>query len=94
MATAQKIVSWLYKFTADSLSGEHIEFVYQVSNVGDLPGIIKDLIRLTKEKKWWNVHLVEGHSRMLMIKAIKEPEETQEELTIKADQLRKRVTLQ
>lgn len=63
---------WLYKFTADSLKGEHIDFIFQVTPFGELPQIIKDLIKLTKTKEWCDVHLVETPQRMLMIKSIKQ----------------------
>lgn len=77
MATAKKSQielnpMWLYKFTADSLKGEHLDFVFQVSPFGDLPQIIQDLIKLTKTKEWCEVHLVENHQRMLMIKSMKQ----------------------
>lgn len=78
MATAKKSQvaldsMWLYKFTADSLKGEHIDFIFQVTPFGDLPQIIQDLIKLTKTKEWCDVQLVEtSATRMLMIKQIKQ----------------------
>lgn len=64
---------WLYKFTADSLKGEHIDFIFQITPFGDLPQIIRDLIKLTKTKEWCDVQLVEtSATRMLMIKSIKQ----------------------
>lgn len=63
---------YLYKFTADSLKGEHLDFIFQVTPFGELPFIIKDLIKLTKTKEWCDVQLVETPSRMLMIKSIKQ----------------------
>lgn len=75
---------WLYKFTADSLSGEHLDFIFKVSQFGQLPNIVRDLIVLTKEKKWWLVDLKENSQRMLMIQSIKEPNSTQEELNLKS----------
>lgn len=77
MATAKKSQvaldsMWLYKFTADSLKGEHLDFVFQVTSFGELPQIIQDLIKLTKTKEWCEVQLVENHQRMLMIKQIKQ----------------------
>lgn len=64
--------TWLYKFTADSLKGEHLDFIFRVTPFGELPQIIKDLIKLTKTKEWCEVHLVETANRMLMIKSIKQ----------------------
>lgn len=77
MATARKSQialdsMWLYKFTADSLKGEHLDFIFQVLPYGQLPNIIKDLIKLTKTKEWCEVHLIETPQRMLMIKSIKQ----------------------
>lgn len=78
MATAKKSQvaldsMWLYKFTADSLRGEHIDFIFQVTPYGELPQIIRDLTKLTKTKEWCDVHLVEtSATRMLMIKSIKQ----------------------
>lgn len=62
---------YLYKFTADSLKGEHLDFIFQVSPFGELPQIIQDLIRLTKTKEWTECLLHETANRMLMIKSIK-----------------------
>lgn len=83
-ATAKQNVSWLYKFTVDSLSGEHLDFIYMVNDLGNLPQIIQDLLHLTQRKQWVNVQLVEGSNRILMIKGIAEPKETQEELELKS----------
>lgn len=90
LSTARQNVSWLYKFTADSLSGEHIDFVYMINDVGGLPQIITDLIHLTKQKIWVNVNL-EEHNRMLMIQGIRECVETQEALNEKSKDLRTKV---
>lgn len=78
VATAKKSqielnAMWLYRFTADSLKGEHLDFVFQVTSSGQLPQIIQDLIKLTKTKEWCEVDLHEtSATRMLMIKQIKQ----------------------
>ena len=92
VATARQNVSWYYKFTADSLKGEHIDFVFMVSAEGELPSVIRDLILLAKDKKWWNVHLVELPNGVLSIQSIKEPQETQEELNEKSRLARLSIT--
>lgn len=70
---------YLYKFTADSLKGEHLSFFIQVTPFGELPSIIRDLIKLTKTKEWCDVQLVEtSATRMLMIKSIRQIQNQEE----------------